>query len=168
MQTLRLNQQQVSERLGKAQSTVANKLRLLAYPPEIREAMLDAGFTERHARALLKLTDEEQLRSAIEDVEKNGLTVEQTEQLALSLVKKPQKQGSRVFILKDVRLFLNSIQKAVSTMNQAGIPVNTDKTENDEYVELHITIPKSAAYRSRSVSQPAGNAGITYMPAVLK
>ncbi len=149
MQVLGFNQQQVSERLGKAQSTVANKLRLLAYPPDIREKMLEAGFTERHARALLKITDEELLKTAIELIEKDGLTVEQTEQLAQSLIKKPQKHGTRVFILKDVRVFLNSIQKAVSTMNQAGIPVNTDKTENDDFVELRIRIPKTAVYRSR-------------------
>ncbi len=149
MNALNLNQQQVSDRLGKAQSTVANKLRLLAYPPEIRESMLEAGFTERHARALLKIPDEGQLKKAIELVEKDSLTVEQTEQLAQSMVKKPQKQGTRVFILKDVRVFLNSIQKAVSTMAQAGIPVNTDKTENDDFVELRIRIPKTAVYRSR-------------------
>ena len=148
MSALRLNQQQVSERLGKAQSTIANKLRLLQYSPEMREQMLEAGFTERHARALLKLPDEEQLKTAIEIVEKDGLTVEQTEQLAQNMISKPARHGARVFILKDMRVFLNSIQKAVGMMNQAGIPVNTTKTENEEFVELHIKIPKSAAYKT--------------------
>jgi ParB family chromosome partitioning protein len=149
MESLGLSQQQVSERLGKAQSTIANKMRLLAYSPAIRERMLEAGFTERHARALLKLPDDDAINTAIDIVEKDGLTVEQTEQLALSILKKPAKQGARVFILKDMRVFLNSIQKAVGTMNQAGIPVNTTKTENEDYVELHIRIPKSAVYKTK-------------------
>ena len=147
MEALGLNQQQVSSRLGKAQSTVANKLRLLAYSKEIQELMLEAGFTERHARALLKLPDE-YLKDAVEIVKKDSLNVEQTERLALSMRQRPIKSGTRVFILKDVRVFLNSIQKAISTMSQAGVPVDTTKTEDDEFVELRIKIPKSAAYRT--------------------
>lgn len=148
MYELGINQQQVSERLGKAQSTVANKLRLLKYPPEIQRKMLEANFTERHARALLKLPDEEHINMAVDTIAKDRLNVEQTEQLVLAMLKRlGPKQGSRIFVIKDMRMFMNSIQKAITTMNQAGIPVDTSKTENDSYVEVHIKIPKAAVYR---------------------
>lgn len=158
MRELGLNQQQISQRLGKAQSTVANKLRLLKYSPDIQQKMLEAYFTERHARALLKLPDEELVSSAISAVAKEQLNVEQTEQLVQTMLKKiPAKQGTRIFVIKDMRMFMNSIQKAVTTMNQAGIPVDTSKIENDNFVEVHIKIPKAAVYRENA-SKRAGAA----------
>lgn len=148
MHELGLNQQQVSRRLGKAQSTVANKLRLLKYSPETQQKMIDANFTERHARAMLKLPDENCVNAAIAAVAKDNFNVEQTEQLVASMLKKMSpKQGTRIIVIKDMRMFMNSIQKAISTMNQAGIPVDTSKIENENYVEVHIKIPKSAVYR---------------------
>lgn len=159
MQELGLNQQQISQKLGKAQSTVANKLRLLKYSTETQQKMLEADFTERHARALLKLPDEETVSAAISTVVKEHLNVEQTEQLVHSIVKKiPAKQGTRIFIIKDMRMFMNSIQKAVTTMNQAGIPVDTSKTENDNFVEVLIKIPKAAVYRD-NVARRENNPG---------
>lgn len=150
MQELNLSQQQISQKLGKAQSTIANKLRLLKYSTEIQQKMLESDFTERHARALLKLPDEELVASAIADISKEHMNVEQTEQLVSSMIKKiPQKQGTRIFVIKDMRMFMNSIQKAITTMNQAGIPIDTSKTENDNFVEVHIKIPKSAVYHEK-------------------
>jgi len=158
MQELNLNQQQVSQQLGKAQSTVANKLRLLRYPPKIQQEMIDANFSERHARALLRLQDERSLQKAIATIKKANLTVEQTEQMVDSLLAKPQaKQGTKIFIIKDLRMFLNSIQKAVATMNQAGIPVDTAKTENDNFVEVHIKIPKAAVYMNKEAPAETAN-----------
>lgn len=137
MRELNLSQQQISQKLGKAQSTIANKLRLLKYSPDIQRRMLEASLTERHARALLKLTDEEQQRDAITAIERDRLNVEQTEQMINDTFKQtPPKQATKIFIIKDMRMFLNSIQKAISTMNQAGIPVDTSKTENEKFVEV--------------------------------
>jgi len=154
MQELKLNQQQVSRQLGKAQSTIANKLRLLKYPLQIQQEMIDLNFSERHARALLRLPDEKSLRQAIAAIKKAGLTVEQTEQLVDSILAKPEeKRGTKIFIIKDMRMFLNSIQKAVATMNQAGIPVDTAKTESDNFVEVHIKIPKASIYRDSNKSE---------------
>lgn len=148
MHELGLNQLQISQKLGKAQSTIANKLRLLKFSPELQQKMLDANFTERHARALLKLTDDGCVAEVIESVGRDKLNVEQTEQLVQTMVEKPlHKPPTRIFVIKDMRMFMNSIQKAISTMNQAGIPVDTSKVENDNYVELHIKIPKTAVYR---------------------
>lgn len=154
MQELHLNQQQISQKLGKAQSTVANKIRLLKYSPDMQRRILEANLTERHARALLKLTDEEQQREAITAIERDRLNVEQTEQMIDDAFKQtPPKQATKIFIIKDMRMFLNSIQKAISTMNQAGIPVDTSKTENEKFVEVHIKIPKSAVYRDSPIPQ---------------
>lgn len=151
MQELGLSQQQVSQRLGKAQSTVANKLRLLKYSQGIRQKMLDANFSERHARALLKLPNEDKQNEAIKVVAEKNLNVEQTEQLVESILSKPPpKSGTRVFVIKDMRVFMNSIQKAISTMNQAGISVDSIKRESDDFVEVLIKIPKESVYKSAS------------------
>ncbi|MCL2033731.1 MAG: ParB/RepB/Spo0J family partition protein [Oscillospiraceae bacterium] len=148
IQELKLSQQQASRQLGMAQSTVANKLRLLKYPMHIQQEMINLNFSERHARALLRLPDEKSLRQAIAAIKKANLTVEQTEQMIDTLLAKPEaKRGTKIFIIKDMRMFLNSIQKAVATMNQAGIPVDTAKIENDNFVEVHIKIPKASVYR---------------------
>lgn len=154
MRELNINQQQVSQKLGKAQSTVANKLRLLKYSPEMQRRIMQADLTERHARALLKLPNEERLHEAVTIIERDRLNVEQTEQMVDAQLKQlPPKQATKIFIIKDLRMFLNSIQKAVSTMNQAGIPVDSSKIENDKFVEVHIKIPKSAVYRETTVIQ---------------
>lgn len=154
MSELDLNQQQISRKLGKAQSTVANKLRLLKYSAEIQNRIIEADLTERHARALLKLPDEERQREAIAAVEKDRLNVEQTEQLVNSMLKRiSPRQATRIFVIKDMRMFMNSIQKAISTMNQAGIPVDTSRTEDDNYVEVRIKIPKASVYRDATPPQ---------------
>lgn len=148
MQELSLNQIQVSQKLGKAQSTVANKLRLLKYSQSIQQKMLESNFSERHARALLKLPNEDKQSEAIRAVVEKKLNVEQTEQLVESmLLKTPSRTGTRIFVIKDMRVFMNSIQKAISTMNQAGISVDSFKRENDEFVEVLIKIPKESVYR---------------------
>lgn len=149
MRELNLNQIQVSQKLGKAQSTVANKLRLLKYSQDIQQKILEAGFSERHARALLKLPNEDKQGEAIIAVVDKKLNVEQTEQLVESmLIKPPPKTGTRIFVIKDMRVFMNSIQKAINTMSQAGISVDSFKRESDDFVEVLIKIPKESVYRA--------------------
>ena len=146
---LSLTQQQVSEKIGKAQPTVANKLRLLKYSPAVQNAFLDHGLTERHARSMLKLQSEEEQMRVIALVAENKLNVDQTEQYVDRLVhKKPADQEkTRIYVVKDMRIFLNTINRAISIMQHAGIPVDTDKNENDQYMEYLIRVPKSAIYR---------------------
>lgn len=148
MDQLGLTQQQVSVRIGKAQSTVANKLRLLRYTPELQQKMLDNGLTERHARALLKLSDGAALERAVNKIIEKKLNVEQTEQLVEKTLRGKDAAGkNRLFIVKDMRMFQNSINKAVTMMNIAGIPVDSKKTESEEFVQFTIKIPKAAIYR---------------------
>lgn len=151
MEQLNLTQQQVSVKLGKAQSTVANKLRLLRYPPEQQKLILQAGLTERHARALLKIQEPDKLAASLTHIIEKGFNVEQTEEyVERLLLKKELETRTRLFVVKDVRIFENSINKAVTMMNMAGIPIDNRKTENDQYVEYHIKIPKTAIYQQKS------------------
>lgn len=150
MKDLDLNQQQISLKIGKAQSTVANKLRLLRFPPPLRELMLEAGLTERHARAVLKLPEGEAPRH-IEHIIQNKLNVEQAERYIQECLHKLEQTHppTRLLIIKDMRIFLNSINKAVKLMQSAGIEVDSQKKETDEYVEMTIRIPKASVYRTR-------------------
>lgn len=145
---LGLTQQQVSRQLGKAQSTVANKLRLLKYPPDIRELIMSSGLTERHARALLNLPDTTDPQP-IKYVIKNKLNVEQTERYVQRLLKEQDERPKAVktIIIKDMRIFLNSINKAVKLMQSAGIEVSSQKKEVDGEIEVTIKIPKNSVYQ---------------------
>ena len=150
MITLDLTQQQVSEKLGKAQSTVANKLRLLRLPQEVQARILETGLTERHARALLKLEDGEMQAQAVEYVAAHDLNVQQTEEYMEALLapqEPPAPSPSRIFVVKDVRLFLNSISRAITLMKDAGIKAEANKHETEDYVEYTVRIPKMEVYR---------------------
>ena len=153
MQTSGMSQQEVAKKLGKAQSTVANKLRLLFFGEDLRQKMLDNGLTERHARALLRLPNERLVNEAIQYIVAERLNVGESESYIESLLtavpeKPPSKPATRLFVVKDLRIFMNTITKAVSTMRLAGIEVDTSKEEDEEYVHYLVKIPKKSAYRS--------------------
>ncbi|WP_368182186.1 ParB/RepB/Spo0J family partition protein [Anaerotruncus rubiinfantis] len=150
-----MTQQQVAERLGKAQSTVANKLRLLTFSEELRRKMLDSGLTERHARALLKLPDEQSVELAMMHIISQRLNVGESERYIDSLLEpdEPQEQhpkSTRLFVVKDLRIFMNTISKAVTTMKLAGIEIDTCKEEDENYINYTMRIPKKSAYRTHS------------------
>ena len=146
MQELGLTQVQASQQLGKAQSTLANKLRLLKYPVEIREKMRAAALTERHARALLSLPDPADAEP-IDYVINNKLNVEQTEKYVQRLLEEQDRPKTmKTIIIKDMRIFLNSINKAVKMMQSAGINVSHQKQEHQNHVEVTIRIPKDSVY----------------------
>lgn len=151
MEQLNLNQQQVSQKLGKAQSTISNKLRLLRYTPFMQQQMLEGNLTERHARTLLRVKDEDKLEAAIKRVIEREYNVEQTEQYVDQLLvsKSENTKRTRLFIVKDMRMFHNSITKAVNMMNMAGIPIENQKKEDEAYIEYTIRIPKNAVYKER-------------------
>lgn len=150
MEQMNLNQQQISERLGKAQSTVSNKLRLLRYNPSLQRKMLENGLTERHARALLRIKETDRLDQAVDRVIEREYNVEQTEQFVEQILnKKESKERTRLFVIKDMKMFHNSIAKAVNLMNLAGIPIENQKKEDESYIEYTIRIPKSAVYKEK-------------------
>lgn len=141
-----MTQEQVAQKLGKSQSTLSNKLRLLKLPIEIRYFIQNEGLTERHARAMLKLPTEKDMWHVLNQIKTRGLNVTQTEkEIELLLNKPPKSQGTMVGIFKDVRLFVNTINNAVDTMRSAGIEANSNKIETEDYIEFTVRIPKKAA-----------------------
>lgn len=144
MAQLGANQDEIARRLGKAQSTLSNKLRLLKLSPEIRRQIAEAGLTERHARALLKLEDLELQRMALREIISKRLNVSDTDKLVEKL-NRPQKKkkGKPMLVLKDIRIFMNTISHAVDTMKRAGIAAVTEKNETEDYIEYHVKIQKT-------------------------
>jgi ParB family chromosome partitioning protein len=141
-----MTQEDAAIKLGKAQSTVANKLRLLRLTDQEREIIIKYNLTERHARALLRLANEEQRLEILERVVKYNLNVERTEQAIESFIEKAEvkesyKRRSKVF--QDVRIFVNTINKAVETMQAAGIAADSTKLQFEDYTEYRVRIPKT-------------------------
>lgn len=139
-----MTQEDAAAKLGKAQSTIANKLRLLRLSEDERELIIRFNLTERHARALLKLGSEADRLAVLEKVVKSNLNVERTERLiddyiGRERVKASYKKRSKVF--QNVRMFVNTINRAVETMQAAGISADSRKIESDEYIEYRVRIP---------------------------
>ena len=140
-----MTQEQIAKRLGKSQSALSNKLRLLKLPADVRYFIEKEGLTERHARALLKLESEKQMWTALNLIKDKGWNVQQTEEYINSVTNKAVKphKNNIVKIFKDVRIFVNTVNKAINTMKEAGIPAESNKTETDDYIEFFVRIPKN-------------------------
>lgn len=139
-----LTQESLAQRLGKSQSTIANKLRLLTLPEEIQRALLERKITERHARAFLSLENsEDQIRLLGEILEK-GLNVKQTEERVRRLLeKKPsQRKARRKSVSRDIRIALNTIRQSVNMVQKSGMNVIADEQDKGNYYEVIIRIPK--------------------------
>lgn len=139
-----LTQTDLAKKLGKTQASIANKLRILKLPPTAQAIIAENGLSERHARALLKIKDSAKLYSVLDMVTSKKLTVEQTERVIEKLAsdKKPGKKFQG--IAKDMRLFQNTINKAVQLIKKAGIQPSTYKKEGEGYIEYIIRIPKTS------------------------
>ena len=143
-----LSQQQAAEKLGKSQPAVANKLRLLRLSGAVADCLRQYGLTERHARALLRLSDPERQLAAARHIGQRSLNVAQAEAYIDTLVARgqtvPPKQRS-TYIIKDVRLFLNSVERGVRLMQSAGVGAEVGRRDTDEEILLTIHIPKRKA-----------------------
>ena len=124
-----------------AQSTIANKLRLLKFDETIQSAILKAGLNERQARALLRLENPKTISAAIEAVSSKKLNVAQTERYVDSLLQGKHPIRLTHPIVKDVRLFFNTINKAISVMKESGIPASAQKIEKEDCIEYIVKIP---------------------------
>ena len=145
-----MSQEEAARRIGKSQSAVANKLRLLRLPPDVLEALRQNGLTERHGRALLRLPDGDRQRAALLYIIDNGLTVAATDAYIDALLQEPEPEpepprpGSRrTFVLKDVRVFLNSLSRSIDLMKQGGIDAGVQREETEDRLILTISIPKN-------------------------
>ena len=142
LRTYCLSQDEVARRIGKSQSAVANKLRLLRLPPELLARLRERGLTERHARALLRLENDPRLDQAAEHVIAHGLTVAHTDQYVASLLAAKSQKPRRTYVIKDVRLFLNTVTRGLSMMRSAGVNAHCQRQDLEDSICLTIRIPK--------------------------
>ena len=147
-----MSQEEAARRIGKSQSAVANKLRLLKLPSDVLESLRQNGQTERHGRALLRLPNPVAQRAALEYIVDNGLTVAATDAYIDALLSAPEEaeqkdeekpEKRRTFVLKDVRVFLNTLSRSIDLMKQGGIDAGIQREETDDSLILTISIPKA-------------------------
>jgi ParB family chromosome partitioning protein len=141
------NQEECAQRLGKSQSSIANKLRLLKLPPDILDTLRTSGLSERHGRALLRLTEDDQRRQALRYIIAHRLTVAATDSYIDRLLSAPPAppappSGQTRFVLKDVRVFFNSLQHSIALMRRGGVTVDMEQQETDETFVVTIRIQR--------------------------
>ena len=140
-----VTQEEAAAQLGRSPSALANKLRLLRLSPACRELLVQNGLTERHARCLLRLEDGEERLAALRHIADKQLNVAQAEQYVdqrLAQLQSTPPKRRRTFILKDVRLFLNSLDRGLRMVRDAGVDARTERQETDDAILLTIRIPK--------------------------
>ena len=146
-----LSQDELAKRLGKNQSTIANKMRILKLPMPVKRMLLQYGLTERHARALLRLHDEEAQIKVIQVIVAQNLNVKATEDLVERTISRmygiaeeevSERKPSRISgFVRDTRLFANSIRTVVQQMADAGLAPHFDAAEKESGVDIHIWVP---------------------------
>lgn len=141
-----LTQEALAQRLGKSQSTIANKLRLLKLPQKIQEALLEKQITERHARALISLKDEEAQLKMLDEILEKNLNVKQTEERIQQLLQPTEKKKRKRVVMKginkDIRIAMNTIRQSLSMVSDSGIKIESDEQELEDYYQFTIKIPK--------------------------
>lgn len=138
-----LTQESLAQRLGKSQSTIANKLRLLMLPEVVKIALMERKISERHARALLSLDSEELQLKVLEEVLTKDLNVKQTEvRIAFLKESTKLKKAKRISFTKDVRLALNTIRQSIEMVSGSGLQIKTNEKDHDDHYEIVIKIPK--------------------------
>lgn len=144
-----LTQEELAQRLGISQANVANKLRLLKLPPEVREVISREMLSERHARALLRLPTAELQVEVTNRIVEEGLTVKQTEELIAYLLSHPSGEQKRKprpkrpkLILKDLRVFSNSLRELTETLKSSGLGVEIEEEEDEELYQVIVTVRK--------------------------
>ncbi len=143
-------QEELAQKIGKSQSTIANKIRLLKLSPLVKKILSDNNLTERHARALLKLHDEQLQLKVLKLVCERGLNVKKTEELVEKAIDKfsrdiRQKPADRKMTkaIKDVRIFVNTIKQAIDIMKQSGVNAKAAQIDRGDYIEFVVRVPKN-------------------------
>ncbi len=138
-----LTQEEIAKKLGKAQSTVANKLRLLKLPAEIKKSVIEYGFKERQVRALLRLP-EEQRQAAAEKIHKLNFNAVQTDEYIEELLHPRPVKSRRQWLFKEKLLYINNINRTIETMKRSGVEFDSSKRIENGYIEYIIRIPQDA------------------------
>jgi ParB family transcriptional regulator, chromosome partitioning protein len=139
-----LTQEALAQRLGKGQSTIANKLRLLKLPQEVQEALLHRTITERHARALIVLKDKEKQLKLLQEIIDKQLNVKQTEDRVLKMLEStnPKPKPKRKAFSRDMRIAVNTIRQSLTMVANSGVAVDSEEEEFEDYYQITIRIPK--------------------------
>ncbi|MGH2316123.1 nucleoid occlusion protein [Planococcus sp. SE5232] len=139
-----ITQEALAQRLGKGQSTVANKLRLLKLPEEIQTALLNRLLTERHARALLKVKNADQQKKLFDETVEEKLNVKQLEmKVSKLLTAEPKKsKARRKAVSRDMRIAMNTIKESLNMVSKSGIDLTAEEEEHEEYYQITVKIPK--------------------------
>lgn len=143
-------QEELAKRMGKRQSTIANKLRLLKLAPEVRQLLQQERLTERHARSLLKIDDTRLQLEVLDIIREKGLNVRETEELiedflediARQVQEKQTPKRQVVKVIRDVRIFLNTINSVVGEMKKNGLKIKVKQEQDDEFIHINLKIPK--------------------------
>ena len=138
MSLCNMSQEQAARYLGKSQSAIANKLRILRHSPQVLEALRQGNLTERHARALLKLGDEGEKMRAIAVIARLGMSVARTEKYIEELRSEPMKKAQGI----NISAFLNNLSQSLQRIQSFGISAVSERRETDSQIVLTITIPK--------------------------
>ena len=143
MKTTGISQSQLALKLGKSQSSIANKIRLLQLDEEVQQAVTARRITERHARALLALPKEKQ-EQAMETIVKKGLTVAQSEKMIRKEASPKPKRQEKVFkgLSRNIKIGLNTIDQAVAMIEKSGIQIHREMTEDEDEVVVTLHFPK--------------------------
>ncbi len=150
LETYNLTQEQLAERLGKSQSSIANKLRLLKLSDDVKSAMVDARLTERHARALLKLADDRARLELVDKIAQKGLSVKETEQYVektLNRLYDEKADGAKprpmiIRLVRDYRIFMNTINDAVKALRESGMVVEVEQADREDGVDISIRVTR--------------------------
>jgi len=144
-----LTQEALAQRLGKGQSTIANKLRLLKLPQAVQDAILERQITERHARAIITAKEEELQLMLLEQTITQGWNVRQLEEQVHAMLYPDEedapvrkKKAKRKVVSRDVRIALNTIRQSLSMVSESGINVKTEEQDTEEYYQITVKIPK--------------------------
>lgn len=144
MNDFQFTQEAIAVRVGKNQSTIANKLRLLKLPKEVQNQILDSALTERHARALLKLTNATDQQAALDKIIKEGLTVRKTEDLIDSIIRSQDvKKGNTIpfkAYIRDIRILTNTIQENLEIVRRSGMEAEFDMEQTETGCSILITV----------------------------
>ncbi|GAM13292.1 nucleoid occlusion protein [Mesobacillus selenatarsenatis] len=139
-----LTQEALAQRLGKGQSTVANKLRLLKLPQEVQDALLNKQITERHARSLIPLKNPQLQVQVLAEVVEKSLNVKQTEERVVKLLSQNEEKPKpkRKAFSKDMRIAVNTIRQSLTMVSDSGINLDSEEEEFEEFYQFTIRIPK--------------------------
>ena len=142
-----MSREEVALKLGLAPSTVSNKLRILRLPEEMRFELARAGLTESHARALLMLEDDNQRARALSIIVDRHLNVAESERMINQMINRNNRSRNPLRGIRDVRLFINTLNHAGDTIRRAGVEADAARSETEEYIEYAVRIPKSEQLR---------------------